>query len=71
MLDDDFTWLTAHGDEVAREYAGKWIAVRDEKVVGVGATATEAAEQAREQVPDGKFILEGVDAETDVIYGCL
>jgi len=68
MRDDDFAWLVEHGPEVFSEYAGKWIAVRDGQIVGVGTTATEAAGQARAKVPDGEFILEAVDAEADVIY---
>ena len=69
MRDDDFKWLVEHGVELFREYAGKWIAVRDGEVIGVGDTATEAAAQGREKAEDGDFILEAVDAEADVIYG--
>ena len=70
MRNDDFAWLVEHGPELFREYAGKWIAVRDGEVIGVGETATEAAEQARGRAEDGEFILEAVDVEVDVIYGC-
>lgn len=67
----DFGWLVAHGPEVYKKYHGSWIAVRDGKVVGVGKTATEAAKKARENDPDGDFILEAVDEESDVIYAHL
>lgn len=70
MRDDDFAWLVDHGPELFCKYAGKWIAVRDGEVIGVGETATEAARQAREKAQDGDFILEAVDTEADVIYGC-
>ncbi len=71
MRDQDFAWLAEHGPELYREYAGKWIAVREGKIIGVGDTATEAAEKARSKAEDGDFILEAVDAEADVIYyGC-
>jgi len=68
MRDDDFAWLVENGPHLFTEYAGKWIAVRDGEVVGVGTTATEAAEQARRKVGDEQFILEAIDAEADVIY---
>ncbi len=68
MRNDDFAWLVEHGPELFREYAGKWIAVRDGEVIGVGETATEAAEHARDRAVDGEFILEAVDVEADVIY---
>ena len=68
MKDDDFNWLIEQGPDIFREYAGKWIAVRDGKVIGVGETATEAAEEARSKAEDGEFILEAVETEADVIY---
>lgn len=71
MCSPDFGWLIEHSDEIAQRYAGKWIAVRDGRVVGVGDTAVEAARQAREKEPDAEFILEAVDQEADVIYACL
>jgi hypothetical protein len=69
MRNNDFAWLAEHGPELFREYAGKWIAVHNGEVVGVGDTATEAADQARAKVEDADFILEAVDTEADVIYG--
>lgn len=71
MSDADFTWLADHGPELFAKYAGKWIAVHNGEVVGVGDTATEVAAQAREKVGDEKFILEALDVSGDVIYACL
>ena len=42
MKDNDFQWLADHGPELHRKCAGKWIAVHNGKVVGVGDTAVEA-----------------------------
>jgi hypothetical protein len=69
MRDDDFAWLIEHGAELYDKYAGKWIAVRDGRVIGVGETADEAARQTREVADDADFILEALDREADVIYG--
>ncbi len=69
MLDADFSWMTDHSLELFSRYAGKWIAVRDGEVIGVGDTAVEAAQQARQKAPDGQFILEAIDTNADVIYG--
>ena len=71
MSSTDFAWLVAHGPEIFEKYSGLWIAVHDGKVIGVGKTAPEAAEKARETDPDGEFILEAVDDEADVIYAGL
>ena len=68
MGNADFAWLTDHGAELFRRYAGKWIAVHNGEVIGVGDTATEAAEQARAKADDADFILEALDADADVIY---
>lgn len=68
--DRDFNWLIEHGPELFRKYAGKWIAVYDGEVVGLGDTASAASDQAREKTGSDNFILEAVDAEADVIYGC-
>lgn len=69
MSDADFAWLAEHNIEHFDQYRGKWIAVADEEIVGVGDTAPEAAEIARSKVPDGDFILQAIDNEVDVIYG--
>lgn len=68
MRNADFLWLSEHGIELFGKYAGKWIAVRDGSVIGVGDTATEAVSQAEEKAPDGDFILEALDRTGDVIY---
>lgn len=71
MSSTDFAWLNEHGAEIVEKYGGQWIAVHDGQVIGVGDTATEAAERARQAAPGGAFILEAVEAEADVVYGGL
>ena len=61
MTDHDFAWIADHSSELFKKYPGKWIAVRDGCVVGVGDAAPQAAEKARQQVTDGEFILEAID----------
>ncbi len=69
MSADNFAWLVEHSLEIQEKYAGKWIAVHDGNIIGVGDTAPEAVEQAEQKAPGADYILEAVDAETDVIYG--
>ena len=71
MKSDDFNWLVEHAREIDQKYAGKWIAVCDNELVGVGDTATEAAEQARRSAPGKRFVLEAIDVEGDVVYAQL
>jgi hypothetical protein len=66
-MSPDFAWLTDHSLEIFEKYAGKWIAVFNGEVVGVGNTATEAADQAEAKYPDQRYILEAVDSEPERI----
>ena len=61
----DFAWLTEHSRGIGEKYAGKWIAVLDGEIVGVGETATEAAAQAEAKHPSAPYILEAVDPEPE------
>lgn len=64
-MSDDFAWLTEHSRENFEKYAGKWIAVLDGEVIGVGDTAPEAVAQAEEKRPGADYILEAVDPEPE------
>lgn len=64
-MSDDFAWLTEHSLEIYQMYAGKWIAVLNGKIIGVGDTATEAAAQAEASYPDSDYLLEAVDPEPE------
>ncbi|RMF74060.1 MAG: hypothetical protein D6744_14970 [Planctomycetota bacterium] len=66
-MTNDFAWLTEHSREIYNKYAGKWIAVLDGEVIGVGDTATEAAAQAEATHPRTEYILEAVDPEPERI----
>ena len=70
-MSGDFAWLTENSRVIYDKYAGKWIAVLDGEIVGVGETAVEAANAAESKHPSGDFILEKVERDVDVIYACL
>ncbi len=40
-------WFYVHEAEMVAKYGGRWIAVSGDAVIGVGAGASEAAEQAK------------------------
>lgn len=67
----DFGWLVEHSLEISDKYAGRWIAVHGGRVIGIGGTAVEAADQARKVCNDGEFVLEAVEADADAIYAQL
>ena len=68
-MSTDLAWLTEHGVELQRQYAGKWIAVRKGEVIGSGETAVEADQEAQQRAAEGDYILQAVESTADTIYG--
>ena len=66
-MSSDFAWLTEHSRKMCEEYSGKWVAVLNGEIIGIGDTATEAARQAELQHPGADYILESVDPEPERI----
>ena len=66
----DFTWLNNHTPELQERYAGKWIAVVNQEVVGIGDTAKEAFNQARKRYPSVRPLLDVVPTEELDIMKC-
>ena len=62
----DCDWLAENGLELSIKYPGKWIAVHDGQVIGVGDTLAEAGEQALQSRPHYDFILEEINVDVDV-----
>ena len=60
QCEKDFVWLSKHTPGLQEEYAGKWIAVVNEEVVGSGDTAIEAYNQSRKRYPEIKPLLDVV-----------
>jgi len=46
VRDEELDWLTAHGDELAAKYAGKWVAIDGPGVVAVADDLVPLLEQA-------------------------
>ncbi len=57
----DRDWLAEHSLELSTQFPGKWIAVRDGEVIGVGETLREANQQAILRRPEHDFILEQIN----------
>ncbi len=66
-MSSGFAWLTEHSCKICEEYSGKWVAVLNGEIIGVGDTATEAARQAEQEHPVADYILESVDPEPERI----
>ncbi len=66
-MSGDFAWLTEHSRQICEEYSGKWVAVLNGEIIGVGDTATEAAQRAEQEHEGADYILESVDPEPERI----
>ena len=64
----DFHWMTIHAAELQRKYAGKWVAIVDQHVAGVGTSATTAYRQAKRRYPVDEPILEAIEKTMIAIY---
>lgn len=52
----ELNWASNHQDEL-EPYAGKWVAILGEVIVGVGNTAQEALEIARQKSAKTPFLI--------------
>lgn len=68
METSDFAWLIEHDNELHTRYRGKWVAIWQGQVIGIGDTAPAASAQAESKAPGQDYILHAIDAQTDVIY---
>ena len=56
MTSKAFRWYVSNPEKL-REYAGKHVAIVDDKVVGVGVSAKEAYEKAKRRFPKESPLL--------------
>lgn len=52
----ELKWVSAYHDEL-ESYAGKWLAILGEAIIGVGHTAQEALESARQKSAQTPFLI--------------
>jgi hypothetical protein len=51
VMDQDDLWIVEHFSELVTKYAGKYIAVVDQKLVAVGESGVEVENEARKIQP--------------------
>lgn len=67
-IEQDFDWFSNQALKIHKKYRGKWIAVVNKKIVGVGKTAITAYKKAKKISPHREPILEAIEREIEVIY---
>ena len=67
-MDKDDLWIVEHFSELVTKYAGKYVAVVNEKLVAVGDTGKEVEDKAREIEPRKIPSVLLVPREEDMAY---
>lgn len=62
-LNEDFKWLVKNTASLQKTLAGKFIAVVNKSVAGIGRTAKEAYEKAKKSFPDKEPLMDMVPAK--------
>jgi Family of unknown function (DUF5678) len=62
-LNDDFKWLTKNMAEIQKRSAGKFIAVINKHIAGIGKSAKEAYLKAKKAYPDQEPLMDIVPAK--------
>ena len=68
MLREEFYWYIANQSELVKIYNGKYLVIKDKKVVGAYDTVLEALTEAKKKYDAGTFLIQlctqGKDAYT-------
>jgi hypothetical protein len=62
-LKADFQWLVKNTSSLQEKSAGKFVAVIDKRVAGIGRTAKEAYDQAKKACPGKEPLLDMVPSK--------
>lgn len=57
-LEKEFNYYLEHQDELVKEYNGKFVVIKDHKVLGAFASALEAVENTTKQHELGTFLVQ-------------
>ena len=63
MLKDDFRYYLTHRDELLKKYEGKFLAIKDQQVIGVYMDETEAINKTALDHELGTFLVQECSAD--------
>ncbi len=64
-LEKEFKYYLAHQDELVKKYNGKFVVIKDDKVIGVFDTKSEAIEEMTKKHELGTFLVQKCESGTD------
>lgn len=60
MLEKEFTYYQKHHQELMKQFAGRYVVIKDEKVIGDYATEIEAYTETQKHHTLGTFLIQFV-----------
>ena len=64
-LEKEFRYYVAHQADLLKKYKGKFLAIKDDTVLGAYDTEIEAVEETSKQHPVGTFLVQKCEPGTD------
>lgn len=58
MLDKEFKYYQEHQEELLKNYDGKFLVIKDEKIQGAYSTQLEAYSEAKKKFEVGTFLIQ-------------
>jgi len=75
MLRDLFAWYLSHQNELVRKYNGKYIVIKDDSIVGIYNSDSEALIESEKKFELGTFLIQkcsaGGEAYTQNFSSCV
>jgi len=72
ILKKEFEFYLKNQDNLVKQYAGRYIVIKDEKVIGDYKTTIEALEESKKKYEEGTFLIQlcvpGRDAYTQTFH---
>lgn len=65
MLEDDFKYYLAHQAELVEQYEGKYLIIKDQKIIGVYDTQSDAYNSTKKEHEVGTFLIQLCDSGVD------
>lgn len=61
MLDKEFEYYKTHQDELVSKFEGRWIVIKDQKVIGDYDSELQALENSKKDNEMGTFLIQFVE----------
>jgi len=72
MIDKEFDWYLAHQEELVKQYNGKYLLIKDTKIIGSFDSTVKASIEGKKNFERGTYLIQlctpGEDAYTTTFH---